>query len=518
MLHNSGMLLSRPATLAIAVLLSFSATASGAEPNKAPESASIRVVCDENYPPFSFIGADGKLEGIVPDQWRAWEEATGVKAELVGMPWADALAAIGQDEADVIDTIFETPERRTVYAFTPAYARIEVPIFIHKSISGIASVRDLEGFRVGVKSGDASANELLGRGVTGLVPYASYSDIVDAAARLDIRIFCIDKPPALYYLYKRGLDRDFKIAFVLDQGEFHRAVKKEREGLLVLVEKGFAAIPASAYGAIDRKWIGSELTRGLDLRLVSAVLAAAVAAVALLVGIAWILRRRVRAATAELREKLALLEASEERNRASLAEKEILLKEIHHRVKNNMQIVSSLIQLKAGGARMDNERNIVADIQQRIQAMAELHELLYRSRDFASIDAAEYLEAIARELSLGYGWHSILFSGESVRIGIDAALPIGLVASELLINSLKYAYPAGERGQVAVSLRRRGGEAVLRIEDEGGGLPAGTDPASSTSMGFTIVRGLANQLRARLAFGGPPGFWTELTFEAPGLD
>jgi two-component sensor histidine kinase/ABC-type amino acid transport substrate-binding protein len=517
MLDYSYMRPFRPIPLAIAILLLLSAAGSGAEPGLVPLPTSIRIVCDNNYPPYAFVGAEGKLEGIVPDQWRAWEEATGVKADLVGMPWAAALVAIEQDEADVIDTISETPEREMHYEFTPSYVHIEVPIFIHKSISGIASVRDLEGFRVGVKAGDVSAGDLLGRGVTGLVPYESYADIVDAAARLDLRIFCIDKPPALYYLYKRGIDRDFRIAFVLNREDFHRAVKKGRGELLGLVEKGFAAISASTYAAIDRKWIGSELARGISLRLIAAILASAFAAVALLLGIAWALRRRVRAATSDLREKLALLEASEERNRAALAEKEILLKEIHHRVKNNMQIVSSIIQLKAGGARIEEERSLVADIQQRIQAMAELHELLYRSRDLSSIDASEYLEAIASELNLGYGWQGISFSGESLRIGIDAALPLGLAASELLINSLKYAYPPGERGRVALILMRRGGKVALRIEDEGRGLPEGVDPVSSTSMGFTIVRGLADQLRASLAFGGPPGFWTEMLFEAPGL-
>jgi two-component sensor histidine kinase/ABC-type amino acid transport substrate-binding protein len=512
--HYSPMLQSRVSAIALCALLCLPATGSSADTAPAPAPEPIRVVCDDDYPPYAFVGADGRLQGIVPDQWRAWEAATGAKASLVGLPWAEALDAIDQDRADVIDTIFETPSRRTKYAFTPAYALIDVPVFIHKSISGIATVRDLQGFKVAVKFGDASTSELLGEGVTDLVPYPNYADIVDAASRLEQRIFCVDKPPALYYLYKHGIDRDFRIAFTLNRGEFHRAVKRGRPELLALVEKGFSSIPPSTYAAIDKAWIGAELARGLDLRLLTVIFAASLAAVASLLGIAWALRRRVRAATAELRDKIALLEASEGRNRASLAEKEILLKEIHHRVKNNMQIVSSLIQLRAGEVQGEAERSLVVDIQQRILAMAQLHELLYRSRDFASIDASEYLEAIARELSLGYGRQRVSFSGESVRIGIDAALPLGLATSELLINSLKYAYPAGETGPVRLSLRRGSAEALLRVEDEGRGLPAGVDPGSSSSMGFTIVRGLAEQLGATLAFGGGPGFWVEMAFPA----
>jgi two-component sensor histidine kinase/ABC-type amino acid transport substrate-binding protein len=474
------------------------------------EAAPLRVVCDDNYPPYAFMGADGRLEGIVPDQWKAWERATGRAVELRGLPWAQALEEMGSGDADVIDTIFETPSRRLHYDFTPAYARIEVPVFIHKSITGIASVRDLASFRVAVKSGDAAAAQLLERGVSALAPYESYEAIVAAAARLDIRIFCVDKPPALYFLYKLGIDRDFKIAFDLDEGEFHRAVKKDRPGLFGLVEKGFEDIPKSVYAAIDRKWLGSALAPYFDLRLAIAIVAFALLLAALLSAATWILRRRFLAATAELRQKVLLLERSEARNSVSLAEKELLLKEIHHRVKNNMQIISSLIQLKAGESLFEDEKGLVADIQQRIQAMAQLHELLYRSKDFGSIDAAEYMGAIARELSLGYAWPGIPCSAESLSIGIDEALPLGLVAGELLINALKYAYPGKERGAIRLDLRLQDGNLVLRVEDEGRGLPEGMDPVTCSSMGFTIVRNLASQLHAELRYGGPPGFWTEM--------
>ena len=505
------------AALAFASLFCFGLTAFGASGGvPGAEAGRIKVVCDDNYPPYAFVGADGALEGIVPDHWRAWEKATGVSVELHGMPWSQALKAIGLDEADVIDTIFETPARSLHYSFTPAYARIDVPVFIHKSISGIASIRDLMGFRVAVKSGDAAVSELLGRGVADLAPYGSYESIIDAAAKLDARIFCVDKPPALYLMYKRGIDRDFRIAFILNQGEFHRAVKKERPETLALVEKGFAAIPASTYSAIDRKWFGSELAHGVDIRLIVAVLAAALGLAALLSAAAWGLRRRVRAATAELREKVALLERSEERNRSSIAEKEVLLKEIHHRVKNNMQIISSLIQLKAGEPQFEDNHGLIADIQMRIQSMAQLHELLYHSKDFGAIDAADYLDAISLELSFSHAWNEITCQADSISIGIDEALPLGLMTGELLINSLKYAYPEAVRGPVRVILRRQGADVALRVEDDGRGLPPGTDPSVCSSMGFTIVRSLASQLRGKMSFGGPPGFWAEVTFPLAG--
>jgi two-component sensor histidine kinase len=142
--------------------------------------------------------------------------------------------------------------------------------------------------------------------------------------------------------------------------------------------------------------------------------------------------------------------------------------------------------------------------------MAQLHEHLYRSNDFASVDAAEYLKSIARELSMGYAWPDISCTAASVAIGIDEALPLGLIAGELLISALKYAYARGERGPLRLALTREDQSLCLRVEDEGRGLAPGIEPATCSSMGFTIVRGLASQLRAELSFGGPPGFWAEM--------
>ncbi len=488
-----------------------------AAPVRAPcLPSSILVVCDDDYPPYAMRRADGQLEGIVPDLWKAWEKETGIGVELRGMSWAKALEEASAGRADVIDMLFETPSRRLEFELGPPYAAIQVPVFIHKSVSGIASAQDLAGFTVAVKSGDASIDELVARGVDDLKLYKGYAEIVEAAARLEVRIFCVDKPPAYYYLYKNKVDDEFRVAFLLGRGEFHRAVPKGRSDVLRLVEEGFKSLPSSTAAAIDWKWRGSELAGSADLRVISVAAAIIGCIVAFLVMNSWALGRRVRAATADLNRKISQLEESEARNRASLAEKEVLLKEIHHRVKNNLQIVSSLIQLKSEELRDRDDRLLLVDIRQRILALAQLHELLYQSKDLSSIDAGEYLDAIVRDTARAFAWPDIGCSVERVVLGIDDALPLGLVADELLVNAMKYAYPSGEKGGIRLALSGGGpgaageGPLVLRVEDDGVGLPPGVDPASCASMGFTIVRGLAQQLYGELRFGGPPGFSVEL--------
>ncbi len=597
-------------------------------PQKAAKAPSpLRVACDDNYPPYAFRGANGELKGIVVDHWAAWSAAMGIRVELEGLPWAEAINAFESGRVDVLDTVFETEDRiRHGYRFTSAYADIRVPVFIHKSLSGIADARELRGLKVGVKDSDAAIQELVRRGVTELALYPSYEAIIDAAARLDIRVFCVDAPPALFFLYRRGIDRDFRVAFELGKGAFHRAVRSGDEELLALIEHGFASLPRGRLEAIDRTWLGTELARGIDLRIIALSGGGALALLGLLAFVAWTLRRQVRAATMRLREELAHLAESEAKTKAfiaalpdffftldregrylevhtaqpellalpperflgrrmdelgmpeplvqgfldkakearesgrmafyeydlnipilgtrhfegrivplgadrvvlvarditesrlqearlkaSLAEKEVLLKEVHHRVKNNLQVISSLIQLQSYALRDEHDRELVRETQARIRAMANVHELLYRSPDLASIEAAAYLHAMAEELALGYGFTGLSFSGDTASLSIDEAVPLGLIANELILNAIKYAYDAGD-GSIEVTLTREEAELVLRVRDEGKGLPPQIDPLRCDSMGFTIVRNLSAQLGGRLSYRGPPGLCAEFRF------
>jgi two-component sensor histidine kinase/ABC-type amino acid transport substrate-binding protein len=472
----------------------------------------IVVACDDNYPPYAFRNSKGTLEGIVPDLWAAWSRKTGIKAEVRAMAWSSAIAMFESGEADVLDTVFQTPARELKYLFTAPYARIDVPLFIHKSISGIASLSDLGGFRIGAKKGDAAIETLQQNGLRDLVLFDNYKDIIEEAANLNIRVFTIDKPPALYLLYKEGLDRDFRVTFSLGSGEFHRAVRKASPGLLALVQDGFAAIPAKDAARIDERWLGTEIMRGLDRRLIRGVGLFALAMVIVLLGLAWTLRVQVRRATAALREKVTLLEESDQRHKTSLAEKEVLLKEIHHRVKNNMQVISSLIQLQSYEIKDEDDREMLRETQERIRAMAQLHELLYRSHDLSSVDAGTYLTGLVDELAAGHDFAGLACSADSSLLELDSAVPLGLIANELVLNALKHAYPGLRSGRIDVSFRVQDEECVLTVRDQGRGLLASVDPSSCPSMGLTLVRSLADQIRGRLAYQGPPGFGVELRF------
>lgn len=225
----------------------------------AEKPTAIVVTMDENYPPYVFRDSDGQLRGYLIDVWALWSQATGIRAELQPANWSAALQKFDRGEAQVIDTIFNTPARQQKMDFTAPYADLPVPIFVHKSIQGIDGVATLRAFSVGVKAGDACGDALVAAGVSRIDEYPSYEVMVGAAVGGTLRIFCLDGPPGHFLLNRAGIERDYNEAFTLYQGQFHRAVHKGDQATLSAVNAGFAAIPADEYRALKEKWMGRPL-------------------------------------------------------------------------------------------------------------------------------------------------------------------------------------------------------------------------------------------------------------------
>ncbi len=223
--------------------------------------STIKVVLDDNYPPYSFRSIDGILQGVSVDQWRLWESKTGIKVELVtAKDWDTAMNNMKQGKYDVIDNIFYSDERNNIFDFTSGYADIDVCIFYNKNISGILDEKTINGFDAAVKKGDYTEEYLSTRGVKDLVEYNSYEDIIKAAKAGEVSVFVMDEPSALYYLYKNNLNNDFLYTKPLYSNQFHRAVLKGNQELSTTVEKGFSLISKNEYMATNSKWFGTEDT------------------------------------------------------------------------------------------------------------------------------------------------------------------------------------------------------------------------------------------------------------------
>ncbi|MBI5576978.1 MAG: GAF domain-containing protein [Deltaproteobacteria bacterium] len=211
----------------------------------------------------------------------------------------------------------------------------------------------------------------------------------------------------------------------------------------------------------------------------------------------------------------------EEALRSSLEEKEILLKELAHRTKNNMQVVASLISLQAAASSDKILLAALADTQDRIRAMALVHEKLYRSGNVSSLNMKDYVRDLAGSLLLAHqgsgGPVKTELDLDDLRFALDHALPCGLVINELVSNSLKHAFPHGEPGTIFLSFKRGRGGVELIYRDDGPGLPPGLDPARVDSLGLKLVYNLAvRQLRGKMELRREPV--TEFVFLFGGFE
>jgi two-component sensor histidine kinase len=200
------------------------------------------------------------------------------------------------------------------------------------------------------------------------------------------------------------------------------------------------------------------------------------------------------------RRDLAERKHAEDRLTVSLKEKEVLLKEIHHRVKNNFQIITSLLNLQSRNIADPEMIKQFDDSTNRIRAMALVHEKLYQSSDLSRIDFASYIKTIAEDLYSSYATilerPELVIKTEEVQLPIDQAIPCGLIVNELITNALKYAFPAGSTGnRLSITLQRnQGGVIDIRIGDNGIGLPAGIDIEKTLSLGLQLVGLLIKQV------------------------
>jgi PAS domain S-box-containing protein len=212
------------------------------------------------------------------------------------------------------------------------------------------------------------------------------------------------------------------------------------------------------------------------------------------------------------------LRGTQEALKASLAEKEVLLKEIHHRVKNNLQVISSLLKLHGEQVADPAARAAFEDSQDRVRSIALLHEKLYQSKNLGSVSAADYAESLVQTLMRTHGRlasASVSIDAPGVFLPVDLAVPCGLILNELVTNSLKYAFVHGAQPapEIRIAMATDDQHLVLVVNDNGVGLPGNFDLAKSQTLGMQLVRTLARQLRAKVTMTSQDG--THWTFRFP---
>ena len=201
-----------------------------------------------------------------------------------------------------------------------------------------------------------------------------------------------------------------------------------------------------------------------------------------------------------------------------LKEKNILLKEIHHRVKNNLNVISSLLNLQLGEIdKGKNAKEAFKESRNRINAMSQIHQKLYETGDFSEIEIKPYLLNVANDLMTSYSREkniSLDWDTQNIFLTINTAIPFGLIFTEVMTNAIKYAFPDGSPGTIRISLKQQGGNILLSVKDNGIGIPESINPENHDSLGLTLIHLLTDQISGTVNISNDKG--TEVIIQFPG--
>jgi PAS domain S-box-containing protein len=201
----------------------------------------------------------------------------------------------------------------------------------------------------------------------------------------------------------------------------------------------------------------------------------------------------------------------------SLKEKEVLLKEVHHRVKNNMQVISSILNLQSSYVKDKYALNLLQECQNRIKSMAYIHESLYQTKNFDAVNFSEYLSTLVKNLVHSYSVNSkkikVILTLDKLFLNLDASIPCGLIINEIVSNSLKYAFPGNRDGIIFVTLKSKGGKVSIEVGDNGVGISSDIDIKNTKTLGLQLVDTLVEQINGTIKLSQTKGTVFNIEFK-----
>lgn len=217
----------------------------------------------------------------------------------------------------------------------------------------------------------------------------------------------------------------------------------------------------------------------------------------------------------ELNAEIIRRRRAEANAQQALAEKDVLLREVQHRVRNNMQLIASMVELEA--RRSPSAQDALSEVGSRVRAIALAQEQLYERESVSDIELAAYLQSLVRAIEALQSGEDIVFSfsGDLITVPLDKAVPLGLIVNELLTNAAKHGFPEGRRGRVRVQLSAINGALIVDVTDDGVGLPPGVSLEKARSLGFRLMRQLAAQAGATIQVDGSPGVRASVALPVP---
>jgi two-component sensor histidine kinase/ABC-type amino acid transport substrate-binding protein len=413
---------------------------------------------DPNYEPYE-IYEDGVYTGIVGDYVNIIEEKTGIDMQPIpDLNWDKTLKGLMNGTIKVAPSCGITPSREELFLFTEPY--IDDPTVIASSTKGqyIGDIKDLKGKKIALSKNNYSI-ELISNEYPDIiiVEKNSIEECLEAVISGEVEAFIGNLNVITYYINHKGF-YNIKIASPTPFNKYEVAflVNPEWEEFVGIVQKVFNSIEPKERHQIRKKWIGNEYDSPFfsERFIIWTIIIAIGLIVCFSILYYWnkVLRgiiKRKKETEQQLKESLVTLKKQDE-------DKKVLLQEIHHRVKNNLQVVSSMIRLQANVNKDPNAVKTLNEAVDRVKTIALIHDKIYKSSDINVIQLNEYIYSLFKDIELQFSPTqkvSISIEGEDIRVSVDTIVPVALILNELVTNSFKYAFETTEEPEIKIEFK-----------------------------------------------------------------
>jgi len=461
----------------------------------------IRVALDPSSPPIKFTDSKGELSGISSDYLKIVERRLGVKFEqMKNMTWQQAFDRLKRWEIDMAPSLADTDERRNYLIFTKPYLTIPIVTAAHRDVTYLGSMKELSGRKVAIVE-DHAVSEWIPRDwpAIKLIKVKTVHDGLTLLQREEVFAY-IDNLIIIGYYQARMKVTDIKIAgetpYINSQA---MAVRKDWPILAGILQKALDSISESERNDIYRRWLPIRYEHGFDYSLLWKALG--IFAAALIGLLLW--NQKLAGEISSRRKAEVALRDSEARLRLSLDQKEALLRELYHRTNNSMQVIRSILVLRAASLNNPEITSFVRKIDEKILTMALVQQKLYQSQNLSRVDLGEYLPELASLLIENYelpdGFLTLALQSEPVLVLIDTAIPCGLAVSELISNAVRHAFPGRKTGTIRMKIGRNpSGSVEVFFADDGIGMTADFDFRKNVSGLRTVYDLVESQMKGEI--------------------
>jgi two-component sensor histidine kinase/ABC-type amino acid transport substrate-binding protein len=475
----------------------------------------IRYAPNPSWPPGDFIDDDGVHRGIIADYIQLFERELGISFEkIIYNNWNEIVEGLQAGEADFVGAMQFTEEREEFLLFTEPLIQIPNVILIRSDYPYRISEDHINNMEIAGVTGYASLDYI--RNTYSGTRLIEFDDDLTALLQTSLGNtdgVIVDMMTASYLVERYGIT-NLQLGRSLDfHWELRIASRRDLPELHSIFNKLLASIDVYQRDAIFNRWVNIDYLQEAGFIERNQTRLIILTFLLFIVGISityhnYDLKKQVKNRTNELEWELHEKSKIEKNLKKSIEEKEVLLAEIHHRVKNNLAITSSLFQLEMMHIEEDRIVDLLSNSVMRIKSIAMVHEKLYESKDFKSIQFHVYLTEILPKIERKYNADKRIKVHKDVDIihlNINLAIPAALLINELVTNSFKHAFPDRNEGVIDIRLKNQGDEVQLSVEDDGIGLPEFIDPEDRSSVGFMLVNTLSKQLNAEYEVSTRPG-------------